>query len=76
MVKGEKLQQVLKRLGETDYELRPHCDSIWITVNNISVYIKRNDEGVSVDLYPLGLEMNDALASTWLTFAEAEPERE
>ena len=47
--------------------------SCWITVGNISVYIKKGDDGVSVDLYPLGDEMASSLASTWLTYAEAEP---
>jgi len=46
--------------------------SCWITVGNISVYIKKGDDGVSVDLYPLGDEMASSLASTWLTYAEAD----
>jgi hypothetical protein len=48
--------------------------SALVTVGNISVYIARTDEGVSVDLYPHGQEMADSLAGTWATFAEAEAE--
>lgn len=57
-----------------DYAFREDQQSVWITVGNISVYIKREDEGVAVDLYPLNDEMSDSLAGAWLTFAEAEPE--
>jgi hypothetical protein len=54
-----------------DFELKE--GSAWITVGNISVYIRKSDEGVAVDLFPVGDEMSDSLAGTWLTFAEAEP---
>ena len=54
-----------------DFELKE--GSAWVTVGNISVYIQKAAEGVSVDLFPLGDEMSESLAGTWLTFAEAEP---
>ena len=47
--------------------------SAWITVGNISVYIRKNETGVAVDLFPLGDETSESLAGTWLTYAEAEP---
>jgi len=47
--------------------------SAWITVGNISVYIRKNESGVAVDLYSAGDEMGESLAGTWLTYAEAEP---
>ena len=50
--------------------------SIWVTVNNISVYIRRTDEGVVVDLFPHYRETEDPIASTYAWFAEAEPEEE
>lgn len=53
------------KIGGEDYELREDCQSVWITVGDISVYIKREDEGVAVDLYPLHDEMADSLASCW-----------
>ena len=44
----------------------------WITVDSISVLISKQDEGVSVSLYPLDVEDGECLAETWLTYAEAE----
>ncbi len=60
--------------SEADSELKE--GSHWMTVGNISVYIRKEDEGVAVDLYPRGDEARDALAGTWLTFAEAKEELE
>ena len=59
----------------TDYELMEGHQSCWITVNNISVYIRRTDEGVSVQLYPLNNEFEDSLGETWATFAEASEDK-
>jgi len=50
--------------------------STWVTVGNLSVYIKRTDEGVIVDVYPLNSEMDNALNSMWVLFSEAEEEEE
>ena len=64
----------LARLGDasdTDYVLSEEHTSCWITVGNISVYVRRCDEGVSVDLFPLGVEADNSLAGTSATFAEA-----
>lgn len=58
--------------GDSDYELKENHGSCWVTVDNISVYIVRNDEGVSVDLYPHFCENNEALGSTSVTFAAAD----
>lgn len=58
----------------SDYELQDGERSVWVTVDNISVYIIRTDEGVVVDLYPRGREADDpTLGSTWALFAEADP---
>ena len=57
--------------GDPDYELSEDFKSCWITVNNISVYVRRTDEGVAVDLYPLQGEDQEAIGGTWATFAEA-----
>ena len=65
-------QQALKQTeGDTDYELNEDFKSCWITVNNISVYVSREDDGVSVDLLPLGKEDKLPIASTYATFADA-----
>lgn len=68
----------LKAESSYDYILQKDEPSVWITVDNVSVYVRRNDEGVSVDLYPKGDEMSDSLAGTFITFEEAilEPEDE
>jgi len=60
----------------TGYLLNPRHSSVWITIDNISVYLRRQDWGVCIDLYPIGQEDKDSLASTWLTFdrARIEPE--
>lgn len=66
---------VLEQEAESDYLLKHDADNVWITVNNISVYVRRTDEGVVVDLYPLHNEAADpALASTYAFFSEAEPD--
>lgn len=46
-------------------------DTTWITVGNISVYLKHEDEGVVVDLYAEGAEDRNSLASTYAFFQEA-----
>lgn len=56
----------------TDYVLPDALNSVWITVDNISVYIHRESQGVAVDLYPLNDENSDLLSGCYITFAEAE----
>jgi hypothetical protein len=56
--------------GDTDYELNEDFKSCWITVNNISVYIRRTDEGVAVELFPVHNEDKPPLAGTYATFAD------
>ena len=55
-----------------DYVLEDDSDRAWITINNISVYIVRQDDGVSVELYPLNHEDGDCITETWATWGEAE----
>jgi len=78
-------QHRLKRLGyvpalemdsESDYTLSKDCESVWITVENISVYIKRDEEGVAVDLFPKDKECDESLAGTWLMYDEASTDEE
>ena len=58
-------------LGEEDCILPPG-KWVWITVGNISVNVKHGDEGVSISVYPLGKEMEESIAESWVTFGEAE----
>jgi hypothetical protein len=62
-------KQSLKLVEESDYILKK--DYAWITVENLSVQIKKTDEGVVVDIWPLGEEMGDPIASTYAFFSEA-----
>lgn len=55
---------------ENDYTLPLEEDACWITVNNLSVYIKRTDEGVVIDIYELNDENNEPIASTYAFFSE------
>lgn len=55
-----------------DFVLKENCDSVWITINNISVYVRRTDEEVSVDLFEKGTEMGKKLASATAAFPEAQ----
>lgn len=58
--------------GSTDFVFKgARNSSIWITVENISVYVKRADEGVIVDLYKKGNEDDESLAGTYLEYNEA-----
>ncbi len=61
----------LRQTADTEYILNPEFSSCWITVQNISVYICCTDEGVSIDLYPLNHETEEAIASTYASFNEA-----
>lgn len=49
-------------------------ESCWITVENLSVYIRAGDEGVSISLYPLGKEDGESITETWALYNEAENE--
>ena len=57
--------------AENDYIL--NGESAWITVGNISVYIKKNDEGVSVDLFSKDDEF-EQIAGTYALYSEAQRE--
>jgi len=52
--------------GEDDYTLEGR--GVWITVNNLSVWIHRDDTGVSVDICPLHDEANRTLSGVFQPF--------
>lgn len=56
------------RVDGCDYELVG--ESTWITVKNLSVYVKKTDEGVVVDIFNKGEEADEPLASTYAFFNE------
>ena len=55
-----------------DYTLQEDATSCWITVGNLSVYIVRTDEGVSVDIFAKGAEGGESIAGTWALDTEAD----
>ena len=56
---------------ETDYELNDNYNSCWVTVGNISVYVRRTTDGVSVELLPRYKEDKSPISSAYATFADA-----
>lgn len=58
----DRCTDVLSREGDTEFVLSSEQRSIWITVDDVSVHIRRTEEGgVRVSLYPLDGEMGDPL---------------
>ena len=66
--------EILKHISENDYEFQSQPNgyhSCWITIKNLSVYIVKTDEGIMLEVYPLGREYDEALISTYVFFNEA-----
>lgn len=57
--------------GDRDIELAADKGSAWVGCGAFSVYIKKTDEGVVVDVFGRGKEMHDAIASTYAYESEA-----
>lgn len=57
-------------LGDRDYTLAG--DQAWVTVKELSVRIKKTDEGVLVDIYPRGNEEADSISSAFAFDSEAD----
>ena len=53
---------------ESDNEFVLHVDTVWITVENVSIRVYRTGEYVKVDLYPLDNETAEAFGSTQVAF--------
>ena len=65
------MQHALIPKSEAEYDLAEEHTSVWITVQNLSVYIKRNDDNVSVSIYPLGHEdIQGAITETYAGYSE------
>jgi hypothetical protein len=47
-------------------------DNCYITVNNLTVYVKKDEEGVAVDVWPVHQEDGDPIASAWALYSEGE----
>ena len=55
-------------LTEDDYVLEPGANGVWITVDDLSVWVRRMDGGVSVEVYPLHDEMALPLAGCFAPY--------
>lgn len=53
-----------QELPDGDYTLKD--GSAWFTVGKASVKVQKTDEGVVADIYPLGKEDGEALASAYV----------
>lgn len=64
----------LEEDGE-DYVLAAGEPSVWVKVDGLCLYVRRNDDGVSVDIYRDGAMIDEGpVASTWAMFGESVPE--
>ena len=70
----DRANEDVKLNDDQDYILADDCTGIWLTVKKMSVHILKTDEGVVVDVYPLGCEFdgNGTLGSTYVFDSEAE----
>jgi hypothetical protein len=59
-------------LQECDYRLPREQDSVWIEIDSLACYLRRTDEGVVVDIYKNGKEMEESIASTYAFFDEGD----
>ncbi len=58
--------------SESDYTLAPGWLSCWITVDGLSVYVKREEGLVVVEIYPLDRENEPAITSFGALLPESE----
>jgi len=66
-----KKRALIAEKGPDNYKLKSDVDSVWITVDKFSVYVRRTDEGIAVDIFALCHENEEALASTYAFTEEA-----
>lgn len=74
----ERFGQALSRdvnSSTCDYVLHPAYNACWITVNNISVQIVRQADGVIANLFAVEREVDDPFASCAMSFEDAQNER-
>lgn len=61
---------------ETDAEMSITADSTWISVKDFSVYIKKTDTGVAVDIYARGYEDCNPLSECYALDEDVEEMKE
>lgn len=45
-------------------------DGLWLSVRGASIKINPTDDGIVVDIYRVGREDREAIASTWVSYDE------
>lgn len=58
------------KLPDGDYVLTG--GAAWLTAGSFSVRVRLTDEGIVIDVYPLGKETEDSIASTYAFNVEVE----
>lgn len=56
---------------DTDFDLSENYTSCWVAVDDVSVYIRRGDDGVHVDMYANHCEEQEPLDTAYAAFGEA-----
>jgi hypothetical protein len=72
---SKKSKLTLNLMDDQDYVLGPE-GRCWITVGKLSVHLVKTDEGLVVDIYALGKETEEPLATTYVFDAEADEEED
>jgi hypothetical protein len=70
VVDAEECSTPVSDLSDRDYVLTD--GAAWFTVGKFSVRIHQTDEGVAVDIYALGREMDGTLGAAWALTSESE----
>lgn len=63
-------------LGDQDITISPFADGVWFTWNLMSIHLHQNGDGVICDMYPLGQEAQEAIASTYAMWSECDDSEE
>jgi hypothetical protein len=71
MMSSDEEPAALVRDPNKDGDFTLVGQSAWITAGEISVHIRRDEQGVSVSLYPAGSEDQDELARCHVEFDDA-----
>ena len=61
----------LRAEADSDYRLDENAKSCWITVNDVSVWVRRTEEGVEVQLFPAHREMQPPLDMAFVSHEDA-----
>lgn len=67
--KTQPLPNTISLNGDQEIDLTG--DTLWVSVKNLSVYIKKNDDNVAVAIYPKGRENSESLADVHAGYDEA-----